>query len=409
MPKGFFTKSQLASKAPVSRIPHCGSCGLFRQCKSPKMPVSGKGRKQILLVGEAPGKNEDLEGKQFVGKTGQLLERSLRSVGIDMRRDCWLTNALICRPPNNAKPSHKEIGYCRANLINTIEKLKPEIIIPIGDAAVESLMTWLWKDKIGSIGRWVGWNIPHQKLNAWICPIWHPSYIARQLDPNAKKKRPEVPIIWRKHLQQIGTLQGRPWDELPDYASRVQRIVNSHDAERWIESIVKRGTKNDYASFDFETNCLKPDWNDAEIISASICFNGKETAAFMWTPRVANAFKKFLRSPIRKIAANLKFEQRWSLKKLRVPVRNWWYDTMQGAHVMDCRRGITSIKFQAFVLLGQEPYNTAIEPLLKSKGGSKITQVAKEIDRGQLLTYNGLDSILEYDVCFIQRRIMGHE
>jgi uracil-DNA glycosylase family 4 len=175
MPKGFFTKSQLASKAPVSRIPHCGSCGLFRQCKSPKMPVSGKGRKQILLVGEAPGKNEDLEGKQFVGKTGQLLERSLRSVGIDMRRDCWLTNALICRPPNNAKPSHKEIGYCRANLINTIEKLKPEIIIPIGDAAVESLMTWLWKDKIGSIGRWVGWNIPHQKLNAWICHIWHPS------------------------------------------------------------------------------------------------------------------------------------------------------------------------------------------------------------------------------------------
>jgi uracil-DNA glycosylase family 4 len=373
------------------------------------MPVSGEGRRKIRLVGEAPGKNEDLEGKQFVGKTGKLLERYLRSHGINMRRDCWLTNTLICRPPNNATPTNLQIEYCRANLINSIEKLQPEIIVPIGDAAVESLMGWLWKGKTEAVGRWIGWKIPHQKLNAWICPIWHPSYIARQLDPDAKKRRLEVPIIWNQHLESISELSGRPWDEVPDYTKHIIQIADTRDAERWIHSILKTPNLSQcHAAFDFETNCLKPDWPESEIVSASICFEGK-TAAFLWNDTIAETFKLFLRSPIRKIASNLKFEERWSLRLLRTHVRNWWHDTMQFAHIIDCRRDITSIKFQAFILLGQEPYNNAIEPLLKSRPGSKFNQVKKEVDVKSLLLYNGLDSLLEYVVAFNQRRILGYE
>jgi len=356
--------------------------------------------------------NEDLEGKQFVGRTGRLLERYLSTHGISMRKDCWLTNSLICRPPNNATPTSKQIGYCQANLINTVEKLKPEIIVPIGDAAVESLMSWLWKEKVEGIGRWVGWTIPHQKLNCWICPIWHPSYVARQLDPDAKKKRPEVPVIWNQHLDAIGGILGRPWDTPPDYAKRVTLMTKTLDAVTWLWDLVKRGRSNHYAAFDFETTSLKPEWEGSEIVSASICtdaFGEQQTVAFLWNKMIAEVFKHFLRSPIKKIASNLKFEERWCLRKLKTHVRNWWWDTMNNGHIMDCRRQISGLKFQAFVLLGQEPYNSAVEPLLRSKPESKINQIIKEIDVKNLLLYNGLDSLLEYEVCFTQRRILGYE
>src|SRR5688572_528647 len=82
-------------------IPKCGACGLLKGCKSPKMPVSGKGAKGILIIGEAPGRDEDIQGRPFVGATGEKLETTLRKLGVEMRRDCWLTNALICRPKAN--------------------------------------------------------------------------------------------------------------------------------------------------------------------------------------------------------------------------------------------------------------------------------------------------------------------
>src|SRR5690606_23623431 len=141
---GFFPASQLqVAKAPPSLAPQCGACGLFKTCKSPKMPVSGKGRREILVVAEAPGKDEDDRGIQLVGESGQLLERAMRKAGVDMRKDCWLTNSLICRPPNNRMPTKQEIDYCRPNLLKTIKELDPKVIILLGGSAVRSLIGYL--------------------------------------------------------------------------------------------------------------------------------------------------------------------------------------------------------------------------------------------------------------------------
>ena len=98
MPKGFYPKLSLAAPRQSTTIqtPRCGSCGLFRGCKSPKMAVAGQGRKGILVVGEAPGQSEDEQGKPFVGKTGRHLQEVLTRASIDLFRDCWVTNAARC-------------------------------------------------------------------------------------------------------------------------------------------------------------------------------------------------------------------------------------------------------------------------------------------------------------------------
>ena len=115
----------------------CYSCGLYKNCITPKMQPTGKGEKKILVIAEAPGKMEDLHGTQLIGQAGQTLRRYLKKYGVDLDRDCWKTNVIICRPANNKTPTSKQINCCRPNLIKTIEELKPEKILLLGSIALQ--------------------------------------------------------------------------------------------------------------------------------------------------------------------------------------------------------------------------------------------------------------------------------
>jgi uracil-DNA glycosylase len=98
MRDGFFSAAQWDSvNLPPSKLPKCGACALYKTCNSPKMEPTGDGRKRILIIGEAPGRTEDDEGRQFCGESGRLLEEKLSMFGINMRKDCWLENAIRCR------------------------------------------------------------------------------------------------------------------------------------------------------------------------------------------------------------------------------------------------------------------------------------------------------------------------
>lgn len=97
MTGGIFSRAELTQVSrPAGRIPECGRCGLYKTCKTPKMPVAGQGRKGIMVIGEAPGETEDERGKPFVGKSGEELQAAVRLAGADLFRDCWVTNALSC-------------------------------------------------------------------------------------------------------------------------------------------------------------------------------------------------------------------------------------------------------------------------------------------------------------------------
>src|ERR1044072_1013246 len=202
----FFSKAEtMRVRVPLGPLllPQCGPCGLKRMgCKSPMMKPDGRGRAKILVVGEAPGEDEDREGRPFVGATGRKLRDALARLGVDLRRDCWLDNAVICRPPKNKIGDKRRIDHCRPHLVQTIKDLRPEVIFLLGAAAVRSVIGWLWKEDPGGIGRWSGWQIPCQELNSWIVPTHHP---ARMLYDDS----PVLEMEFREHLRAGGALEGR--------------------------------------------------------------------------------------------------------------------------------------------------------------------------------------------------------
>lgn len=400
--RGFFHGSRLYSKQPPSSIMKCGACGLYKTCNSPKMPYSGKGQKRILIVAEAPGADEDERGIQLVGKAGQELQKHLRAVGVDMRRDCWLENAVICRPPKNRTPKTEEIDYCRPHLVETIEKLQPEVIVPLGAVAVQSVIRSFWKEDVGPITKWVGWKIPCQRLNAWICPTYHPSFLLRSMRKEfGRDGHPVLNRMFREHLKEASQLEGRPFESLPDYRKQIRIEVDVSRAASFLRRVLKEGGR---IAFDYEATALKPE--DGEIVCCSVCWEGKKTIAFPWQGEVIGVMGELLRSRLPKIGWNIKFEDRWTRKEFGHPVRNWIWDGMVATHAIDNRRGICSAKFQAFVNLGMDSYNDHIEKFLRAKKGARVNEILEEVELSDLLYYCGLDSLLEFQIAMKQMGVM---
>jgi len=387
---GFFTLTELNPKRKqLSHSPHCGACGLYKNCHSPKMSYKGEGRKKILVIGESPGADEDDKGEQFVGKAGKRLQYELKRNKINLNIDCWKTNARRCYVEGNPPPT-KEIKYCRPALIAEIKKLQPVSILLFGASAVESVIGYLWKDdEKFALNRWVDWNIPSQEWNCWISVHYHPSYLERSNDDLLN-------LIARKQLKSALVKTKRPWKTIPDYASNIEIIYKPSQAAKAI-----RDLKPTFA-FDYETNCLKPEYEGAEIVSCSMS-DGERTIAYPWAGEAIEQTSEWLKSPLRKIAANMKFEERWTRYFLKHGVRNWHWDTMLAAHVLNNAPGITGLKFQSFVRLGLKPYDIHIEPYLKPKGRNEKLNRIRELPIKDVLEYNGMDSYLEHKIAGIQK------
>lgn len=395
MPRGFFAPSLLVSSQPGGLLPKCGACGLFRGCQTPKMKPTGDGKRRILVVGEAPGKADDEKGIQFVGKYGERLEDEFNRLGSNMRDDCIVTNALICRPPGNRIPDPQKMPeYCRPNLLKTIADYKPHTIILLGGVAVRSLIGEQWKENPGALGRWVGFNIPDQKLNTWICPTYHPSYLERE-------NNSVLDSYFRQHLEQALANEGRPWDPVPDWESQIE-VLGVKEAAQALREMEREGGE---IAIDIEGNCLKPETPNAQIVCCSVCHNGKRTIAYPWHGDAIQATKELIESNrIGCIAANMKHEDRWFFYFLGIRPRHWIFDTMLAGHVIDNREGgICGLKFQAYVELGLPGYDDHIKQFLKSVGKSKLNRV-QDIDLTQLLKYCGFDTLLEYKLARRQNR-----
>lgn len=395
---GFFSSTQV-TRQEDPLVPRCGICGLHRHCQSPRMPVYGEGRRGIMLIGEAPGEREDEEGVPLVGKSGKRMRSALAECGVDMDEDCWRTNAVICRPRNNATPSDEQVESCRPCLNKAISELQPKCLILLGGAAVKSVVGTLWREDVGSIGRWVGWQIPSQALNAWVCPVYHPAYLLRSNDP--------VLDLWfDRHVNSAVELRGRPWPEgVPDFVSQVEVLYDTAEAGKRLQKWAKAGGT---VAFDYETDRLKPDRGESRIVSCAVCWEGRETIAFPWYGDAVAAVGELLRSPMPKWGANIKFEDRWTRQCFGHRVRGWQWDCMLASHVLDYRPNITSVKFQAFVLLGQPVWDATVAPYLKSEDHNTPNRI-KQLPLGELLLYNGLDARLEYEICRIQRKQAGVE
>ncbi len=154
----------------------CERCSLRAGCKQ---VVFGEGnlKARLMLVGEGPGGDEDRQGKPFIGRAGQLLDKILKAANIK-REDIYITNVVKCRPPANRLPVQPEIEACRPYLAEQIKLIDPEMIVCLGALAMRTLI-----DKKASITRIRGqW---FEKEGCRITATFHPAALLR--DPNKKK------------------------------------------------------------------------------------------------------------------------------------------------------------------------------------------------------------------------------
>jgi uracil-DNA glycosylase len=147
---------------------------------------------RIMIIGEGPGENEDLTGKPFVGKAGQLLDKILASVRLT-EADVFICNIVKCRPPGNRKPSRDEMNACRPYLLEQIRLVDPKIIILTGASAIEGLFN---EKSVGITkirGQWREWE-------GRLCmPMFHPSYLLR----NASKEKGSPKWLMWQDIQEV--------------------------------------------------------------------------------------------------------------------------------------------------------------------------------------------------------------
>lgn len=119
-------------------VRNCKKCELHRSRKNPVFGT-GSDKKKLVIIGEAPGKDEDESGEPFVGRAGQLLTKMLTAIDID-RNDVFICNVLKCRPPENRDPKPEEIAKCSYYLDRQLEILKPDYILALGRIAALRLL-----------------------------------------------------------------------------------------------------------------------------------------------------------------------------------------------------------------------------------------------------------------------------
>ena len=166
----------------------CRKCNLYAKVANPMLIGRGNKNASVLLVGEAPGRNEDEQGQVFIGRSGQFLQYVLNNVGLD----CYITNSVLCRPTdkagNNATPKSTNIECCLPFTIDLILEMKPKVIVALGAVAMQQLLGF-------SIGMEIarGKEYYHNILNATIIPtffVTHSLLLSLSLSSSLLTKKP---------------------------------------------------------------------------------------------------------------------------------------------------------------------------------------------------------------------------
>jgi len=160
----------------------------------------------IMMIGEAPGEDEDRQGKPFVGVSGQLLDRMMSAAGLSRQTNVYISNILFWRPPGNRSPTDAEIAACLPFCERHIALVKPKILVLLGGVAAKSLLRT--KDGITRIrGRWMQYTPPlfaaqGEAPQAIDClPVYHPAYLLRQ--PASKRQAWNDMLMLAKRIREL--------------------------------------------------------------------------------------------------------------------------------------------------------------------------------------------------------------
>lgn len=173
-----------------AELGNCCRCGLNQGRQKVVFGV-GNPHARLVLVGEAPGREEDEKGEPFVGEAGRLLDRILYAMGLS-RDEVYICNVLKCRPPNNRDPEPAEVAACEPFLIRQLAAIRPQVIVALGRFAIQTLLQS--KEPISKLrGTW------QQYQGIPLMPTYHPAYLLR--NPNGKRE------VWSDMKQVVERLR----------------------------------------------------------------------------------------------------------------------------------------------------------------------------------------------------------
>lgn len=160
----------------------CQRCPLA-QTRTHGVPGEGDKNADLMFIGEAPGRDEDIQGRPFVGKAGQLLTKIIEAMEFK-REEVYITNVVKCRPPGNRNPQEDEIASCRDFLLTQIERIDPKVIVTLGRVAAGFFIK-------SSLGMTALRGDFHDFQHIRVMPTFHPSYLIRN-EGNKKLKK----MVW---------------------------------------------------------------------------------------------------------------------------------------------------------------------------------------------------------------------
>ena len=172
-----------------------GNCNKCELCRSRNNTVFGEGSftADLMLIGEGPGRDEDMQGRPFVGRSGQLLTKMLKAMGFD-RKEVFIANIVKCRPPQNRNPNPDEAEVCMSYLLRQIEIIQPKVIILLGAVPMKFILNKTGITKIH--GQWFEFR------GIKTLPTFHPSFLLR----DSRQKKP----AW-EDLQKVMKVLGKEY------------------------------------------------------------------------------------------------------------------------------------------------------------------------------------------------------
>jgi DNA polymerase len=178
----------------AAEVKTCRKCALAAG-RTLAVPGEGNSKSPLLFVGEGPGHDEDVQGRPFVGRAGQLLTKIIAAMGYD-RSEVFIANVVKCRPPENRVPRREEAEACAPFLLEQIQALRPRVIVTLGKTAVDYFLPDV--KAMGSIrGQFQEWHgLP-------LMPTFHPSYLIRN-EGNKEIKR----MVWNDMQKVMAFLRG---------------------------------------------------------------------------------------------------------------------------------------------------------------------------------------------------------
>ncbi|UTC74455.1 uracil-DNA glycosylase [Treponema sp. OMZ 792] len=183
-----------------AQIASCKSCRLCERRhntvagEGPREFSNAEGRIDVMVIGEGPGADEDAQGRPFVGKAGQLLDRMLAAIELYRTHNCYITNVVKCRPPNNRDPLPDETAACRNYLNAQIALIRPKAILVVGRVALQNLL-----ETQEGIGKMHGRFFEYQNIP--LMATYHPSALLR--DVNLKRPAWEDLKLFRARLNEL--------------------------------------------------------------------------------------------------------------------------------------------------------------------------------------------------------------